>query len=150
MSCMVQTTGLRLFRIFSIDDSDRNPWFIQCRWMMSASWNSGSRVMSKPVLAVDTLNRFLRWNRLHIHICSRSYRKYHSAAMWWFMPMTVSESVSLSRTNILAFTPLFIRAFIRRLAATAAPPVCSLVFTISTFIFLFSRHKGTTSFVKTK
>ena len=45
---------------------------------------------------------------------------------------TVSESQSLSRTSIFALTPLLLRAIIRRLAATAAPPVLSLVFTIKT------------------
>jgi hypothetical protein len=52
-------------------------------------------------------------------------------------PTTVSASVCLSRTSILAFTPLLFNASISLLAATAAPPVRSLVLTISTLMILF-------------
>ena len=70
---------------------------------------------------------------------------------------TVTASVCLSLTSIFAFTPLLFSASISREAATAAPPVRSLVFTISTFIALpcfrylvplhsVVNHKGNASF----
>ena len=80
----------------------------------------------------------------------RSHRKCHFDLSPPPTSATVRLSVSLSRTIILAFTPLLFSASIRRLAATAAPPVRSLVFTISTRIvdnvFCLSEHKSKTNY----
>lgn len=81
-----------------------------------------------PLLAVSISKRCslekCRWANMaslsHHGLCLRS--------------TTVMHSVSLRRTSILVFTPLFISAAISRPAATAAPPVFSLVFTISTLM----------------
>ena len=134
ISCMVHTTGLPLRRILRILLSDSIPWFIQCRWMMSASWNSRMLVMSVPALAISISNRCCllkcRWQ----NTTSRSHKKCQRFIGDLGRGTTVRVSLSFSRTSILAFTPLLLRAFIRRLAATAAPPVRSLVFTINTFM----------------
>ena len=102
--------------------------------MTSASWNSRSRVISVPVLAMSISKRCLRLKWSLQKITNRSQRKCHLCHTDSGRPTTVSESVSLSRTSIFALTPLLLSAFIRRLAATAAPPVRSLVLTISTLI----------------
>ena len=150
MSCIVHITGLPLRRILRILLSDNMPWFIQCKCIMSASLNSRSFVMSVPALAISISNRCCllkcRWQ----NTTSRSQRKCQRFIGDLGSSATVSVSVPFSRTSIFAFTPLFIRAFISRLAATAAPPVRSLVFTISIFIVSICCCKGTTSFVKTK
>ena len=65
---------------------------------------------------------------------SRSHRKHHlSHHLQWGACTSVSLVLRL-RTNISASTPLAQRASIRRWAATAAPPVDSLVLTMRTFI----------------
>ena len=65
---------------------------------------------------------------------SRSHRKHHlSHHLQWGACTSVSLVLRL-RTNISASTPLARRASIRRWAATAAPPVDSLVLTMRTFI----------------
>lgn len=66
----------------------------------------------------------------------RSHRKFHCILSERGSPTTVISSVTLSRTSILALTPLLLRASIRRLAATAAPPAFSLVFTMSTLMII--------------
>lgn len=122
ISCMVHTIGLPLLIIFLIPWSDNIPWLIQCKWMTSASLNSGRDVMSKPELAISMANKFCRekWRCQNAH--HRSQRKCHWENNDWGIPTTVMSSVTLSRTNIFALTPLLLRASIKRLAATAAPP----------------------------
>ena len=81
----------------------------------------------------------------------RSQRKLHCDLSERGSPTTVISSLTLSRTNILALTPLLLRASIRRLAATAAPPAFSLVFTMSTRIAnIFYDCKGKEKNVQTK
>ena len=63
-----------------------------------------------------------------------SQRKRSRCLMRPPKPTTVMLSDVLSLTSILAFTPLLFNASIRRFAATAAPPVISLVLTIRTRI----------------
>ena len=60
--------GLPEARIFSMFFSESIPWFIQCRWMTSACWNSGSEVMSVPVLAMSTAKMFFLLKRLALQI----------------------------------------------------------------------------------
>ena len=135
ISCIVHTTGFPLCRIFWIPLSESMPWLIQCRWITSASLNSGNFVMSEPALAISTSKRCWREKCKRQKITSRSHKNCQRRRGDWGNGMTVSDSVSLSRTSIFAFAPLLFSAFIRRLAATAAPPVRSLVLTISILIF---------------
>ena len=104
--------------------------------MTSASLNSRNLVMSLPMQAVSISHRcrFEKCSRQKMH--HRSHRKRQRSNGDQGRPTTVMSCVSLSLTSILAFTPLLFRAFTNRLAATAAPPIRSLVFTISTRILL--------------
>ena len=147
MSCMVHTTGFPVSNIFRMSFSDNIPWLIQCKWMTSASLNSGKLVISVPLLAMSTSNKCLRLSQRCTQMTNRSHKKCHFWRHDGGNEQTVSWSVSLSRTSILAFTPLFFSASINLLAATAAPPVFSLVFTISTRIHvLWTVDKGTKLF----
>ena len=134
MSCMVHTTGLPEASILSMLFRDNIPWFIQCRWMTSACWNSGSEVMSVPVLAMSTAKilSFLKWFAFQMTI--RSQTNFHTMRQLWFSETTVIWSVCLSRTRSLAFIPLFLSDSMRRLAAMAAPPIRSDVLINSTLI----------------
>lgn len=104
--------------------------------MTSASLNSRNLVMSLPMQAVSISHRcrFEKCSRQKMH--HRSHRKRQRSNGDRGRPTTVMSCVSLSLTSILAFTPLLFKASTNRLAATAAPPIRSLVFTISTRILL--------------
>ena len=134
ISCIVHTTGFPDSNMRLISLRESIPWLIQCRCMMSASLNSRSDVMSHPVLAISISKRWFlekwRWQ----NTTQRSHRKRQRWRRELPKPTTVICSVSLSRTSILAFTPLLLSASMIRLAASAAPPFFSLVFTISTLI----------------
>ena len=92
--------------------------------------------MSAPALAMSMAKRFCRERWRRRYMTSRSHRKRQRCSHRCGSSATVTWSVALCATSILAFTPLFFRASIRRLAATAAPPSFSLVFTISILIAL--------------
>lgn len=134
MSCMVQTMGLPEARIFSIFLSESIPWFIQCRWMTSACWNSGSEVMSVPVLAMSTAKMFFLLKRLALQMTMRSQTNFHTMRQLWSSDTTEIWSVCLSRTSSLALMPWFLSDSIRRLAAMAAPPMRSDVLISSTLM----------------
>ena len=102
--------------------------------MMSASWNSRIRVMSIPAFAMSISKRWCFDRCVWRNTTNRSHRKGSWRQMLCFKPTTVILSVILSLTSSFAFTPLLFNASIRRLAATAAPPVFSLVLTNSTLI----------------
>ena len=133
-SCIVHTMGLPLSMMRRMSFRERKPWLIQCRWMTSASLNSGNAVMSVPVLAKSTWNRLCFLNRLAFQMQTRSHTNLAFSRGDWGRLATVIWSVRLSRTSILAFTPLFFRASMRRLAAMAAPPMFSDVLIMSTLI----------------
>ena len=90
--------------------------------------------MSEPVLARSISKRCLREKCRRQKITNRSQRKCQWSIGDLGSPTMVRVSLSLSRTNIFAFTPLLLSAFIKRLASTAAPPVRSLVLTIRTLM----------------
>ena len=92
---------------------------------------------------MSTAKRLCFLKRLAIHITMRSHTNCQICRHDFFSATTVTWSVCLSRTSILALMPLFFKASIRRLAAIAAPPVRSDVFMISTLIFRQSFCKGT-------
>lgn len=142
MSCMVHTTGLPDVRILRMVLSDSIPWLIQCRWMTSACWNSGSEVMSVPVLAISTAKRSFFLKRLAFQMTMRSHMNFHTCSQLRFSPTTLIWSVCLSRTNIFALMPLFFSDSIRRPAATAAPPIRSEVLMISTLMLSKCLHKS--------
>lgn len=135
-SCMVHTTGLPVLNIFLMFERESMPWFIHERWMTSASLNSLSDVISVPELAMSKAKRYFREKRNLKKTQKRSHRKCHLVPKPFRKLTTVMSSVSLSRTSIFAFIPLWLSASFKRLAATAAPPVFSLVLTISTRIVL--------------
>ena len=130
-SCIVHTTGLPESRILRMLLNDNMPWFTQCRWMISASLNSGRRVISVPMLAMSIWKRFFRRKCRRQNTVQRSQRKFHCFRNDCGSPTTVMSSLCLSRTSIFAFSPLLFSASFNRLAASAAPPVISLVLTIS-------------------
>ena len=134
ISCMVHTTGLPEVSIFRISFSESIPWLTQCRWITSAWRNSGSEVMSVPVLAMSTSNRWYRRKRLALQITIRSHMNFHTCNQLLFKRTTLIWSVCLSRTSILALIPLFFSDSINRLAAMAAPPIRSDVFIIRTLM----------------
>ena len=107
--------------------------------MTSASRNSFIRVMSVPVFAMSTSKSRFFEKCMRTKMQKRSHRKFHCCFQVVFSPMTVRQFVVFSLTSMRAFSPLLFSASISRLAATAAPPVCSLVFTISIRMFVVFR-----------
>lgn len=103
---------------------------------MSACWNSGSVVMSVPVLAMSTAKMLSLLKRLAFHMTIRSHTNFHTIRQLWLNETTVIRSVCLSRTRSLALMPLFLSDSMSRLAATAAPPIRSDVLINSTLINL--------------
>ena len=102
---------------------------------MTSAWrNSGKEVMSVPVLAMSTANRLWRLNPLAAQMTMRSHVNCQILRHDFLSETTVTWSVCLLRTNILAFIPLFFKASISRLAAMAAPPIRSAVLMISTLM----------------
>ena len=141
-SCIVHTTGLPDSNILRMPASESMPWFTQLRCITSASLNSRRRVMSVPAQAVSISNRCLRENQQRTKMLQRSRRKCHEWRSRLGSATTDTLSLVFSATNSLAFTPLALSAFISRRAATAAPPVFSLVLTISTLIDSSLAHDG--------
>ncbi len=131
MSCMVHTTGLPLFTIFRMVLSESIPWLIHDRWITSACLNSRNEVMSAPVLATSMAKRLWRLKWRCQKIVHLSQRKRHRLRTPLGNATTTGLVVCLSRTSIRACTPLLFRAETSLPAATAAPPVRSLVLTIS-------------------
>ena len=82
-------------------------------------------VMSVPAFAMSTAKRLFFLKRLAFQMTMRSHTNFHTSFQLRRRATTVICSVCLSRTSSLALMPLFFRASIKRLAATAAPPIRS-------------------------
>ena len=99
--------------------------------MRSDCLNASVRVMSNPVLAMETANRFLRLNRLFAQMTARSHTK---AAFFRQRPpadSTLSSADVLCSTSIRVSIPALSSEPNSRRAAMAAPPPVSDVLTIS-------------------
>ena len=107
-------------------------------------------MISIPVFAIETVKRLLRLKRLLTQITRRSKAKFQLFLNHSPIEATKILSLSFSITSILAETPLLIKASVNLLAAIAAPPVFSLVFTISTFIYFMLYAKVIEKYETTK
>ena len=65
-------------------------------------WNSGSEVMSVPVLAMSTAKMFFLLKRLALQMTMRSQTNFHTMRQLWSSDTTEIWSVCLSRTSSLA------------------------------------------------
>ena len=90
--------------------------------------------MLNPALAVDMVKRFLRLKQLFIHMINRSHKKKNFFFHVSGMAITRLSEEVLCNTSIFACMPEWSKAFIKRFAAIAAPPVLSDVLTKRTFI----------------
>lgn len=97
-------------------------------------FETGSRVTSNPVLAMDTLKRFFRLKRLFAQIMRRSQINVNFLCQDLPTVCTLSEWLVLCSTNIPVSIPAPLSDSIRRFAAIAAPPIRSEVLMISTLM----------------
>ena len=72
---------------------------------------------------------------------NRSHNLFHLVRQLFLIANTVLSLLNLSLTSIDASIHFYSMHLFKRFAATAAPPVRSLVFTINTLIHLFSYYK---------
>ena len=137
-SCSVHMIGLPKVVSFFISDKDKNPWFIQWRWMISAYRTSLSKTKLNKGFAIDTEKRFFFEKWLLIKMIKRSHTNLRSpryrCIVFCSTPIISGLFEIFFFTSSFTFTPLFLRADIRRLQAIAAPPVFSDVLISKTFI----------------